>query len=197
LVTAGWPNRYAERSDALGGEGRLAGNELLSTASTRSGRCHHRIEGDGHVRDFGFAEQRAERRDEATNGAHLTAIRPAPTRRAVETAEQLECPVDEMDPHPHKPQSGPALQSVPIPPTQRKTVEVKIGVVYTTRELLIETDGKADEVVKDVESALADKGKPVLWLQDRKGRRIGVPVDKIAYIEVGDEENKRVGFGPS
>jgi len=76
-------------------------------------------------------------------------------------------------------------------------VEVKIGVVYTARELIVESDTKVDEVVQSVDAALANGGGPVLWLTDKKGRRVGVPVDKIAYVELGEEESKRVGFGPS
>lgn len=75
-------------------------------------------------------------------------------------------------------------------------MEVKIGVVYTTKEIIVDLDEKFDAVVGSIEAALKDGGGPVLWLTDRKGRRVGVPVDKVAYIEVGDEENKKVGFGP-
>ena len=35
----------------------------------------------------------------------------------------------------------------------------------------------------------------VLWLTDAKGRRVGVPTEKLAYVEVGEEHpDKRVGF---
>jgi hypothetical protein len=76
-------------------------------------------------------------------------------------------------------------------------MEVKIGVVYSAKELSVELDGgKADEVVSAVESALKG-GAPVIWLTDKKGRRVGVPTDKIAYIEVAEEDTAhRVGFGP-
>ena len=75
-------------------------------------------------------------------------------------------------------------------------MEVKIGVVYSAKELSIELDGKADEIVTAVEDALKG-GAPVIWLTDKKGRRVGVPTDKVAYIEVAEEDTaKRVGFGP-
>jgi DNA-binding MurR/RpiR family transcriptional regulator len=75
-------------------------------------------------------------------------------------------------------------------------MEVKIGVVYSAKELSIELDGKSDEVISTVEDALKG-GSPVIWLTDKKGRRVGVPTDKIAYIEVAEEDTaKRVGFGP-
>lgn len=74
-------------------------------------------------------------------------------------------------------------------------MEVKIGVVYSPKELTIEMDGKVDEVTKKVEAAMSAKD-PVLWLADKKGRRFGVPTDKVAYVEIGEEDSaKRVGFG--
>lgn len=76
-------------------------------------------------------------------------------------------------------------------------MEVKIGVIYSAKELAVELDGgKADDVVSAVEDALKG-GAPVIWLTDKKGRRVGVPTDKIAYVEVAEEDaTKRVGFGP-
>jgi len=74
-------------------------------------------------------------------------------------------------------------------------MEVKIGVVYSAKELSVELDGKADEIVAAMEDALRG-GAPVIWLTDKKGRRVGVPVDKVAYIEVAEEDaTKRIGFG--
>jgi len=49
-------------------------------------------------------------------------------------------------------------------------------------------------VAKLVEEAVGGKSK-VLWLSDTKGRRVGVPTEKLAYIELGEEHpDKRVGF---
>jgi DNA-binding MurR/RpiR family transcriptional regulator len=74
-------------------------------------------------------------------------------------------------------------------------MEVKIGVVYSAKELSVELEGKADEIVTAVEDALKG-GAPVIWLTDKKGRRVGVPSDKIAYIEIAEEDaTKRIGFG--
>ena len=42
------------------------------------------------------------------------------------------------------------------------------------------------------------EGDALLWLTDKKGRRVGVPVDKIAYVEVvTDAGGRKVGFGAS
>ncbi|MCZ7534940.1 MAG: DUF3107 domain-containing protein [Acidimicrobiia bacterium] len=74
-------------------------------------------------------------------------------------------------------------------------MEVKIGVVHTIRELTLEFDGSAAEVSAAVEAAMSG-ADPVLWLSDAKGRRVGVPTDKVAYVEIGsDEALRQVGFG--
>jgi Protein of unknown function (DUF3107) len=76
-------------------------------------------------------------------------------------------------------------------------MEVRIGVVYTARELTVETDDSVDVVTAAIEGAMST-GDPLLWLTDTKGRRIGVPVDKIAYVEVAaDAGGRKVGFGAS
>jgi len=76
-------------------------------------------------------------------------------------------------------------------------MEVRIGVVYTARELTVETDDSVDSVTAAIEGAMSN-GDPLLWLTDTKGRRIGVPVDKIAYVEVAaDAGGRKVGFGAS
>jgi hypothetical protein len=73
-------------------------------------------------------------------------------------------------------------------------VEVKIGVQYAARELVLESNQTPDEVAKAVAEALkADLG--VLTLVDDKGRRVLVPADKLAYVEIADAEQRRVGFG--
>jgi hypothetical protein len=78
------------------------------------------------------------------------------------------------------------------------TVEVRIGVTQAPREIEVEIgDADADKVVKQLEEALkGDSG--VLWLTDRRGRRVGVPASKVAYVEIGSpSDERRVGFGAS
>jgi hypothetical protein len=73
-------------------------------------------------------------------------------------------------------------------------MEVKLGVIYSPKELVIETDQAADEIMGRVDSAVAGKSQ-VLWLTDTKGRRVGIPTEKLAYVEVGEEHaDRRVGF---
>ncbi|MDQ1430190.1 MAG: hypothetical protein QOF40_792 [Actinomycetota bacterium] len=74
-------------------------------------------------------------------------------------------------------------------------MELRIGVVHSPKELSVELDGTADEIVATVDSAVKD-GDAIVWLTDVKGRRLGIPAGKIAYVEIDEDgANKRVGFG--
>lgn len=73
-------------------------------------------------------------------------------------------------------------------------MEVKIGVKGAPRELVIESEQSADDVAAAVRAAVADP-TAVLELADVRGRRIIVPVDKLAFVELGEQESRRVGFG--
>jgi len=74
-------------------------------------------------------------------------------------------------------------------------MEVKLGVTDNPKELEVDIDQSADEVAKIVESALANETRVVLWLTDSRGHRVGIPTDKLAYIEMSDDNpEKRVGF---
>jgi hypothetical protein len=74
-------------------------------------------------------------------------------------------------------------------------VDVRIGVTYSAKELDVElgdTDG--DALRANLEEALS-KEDGVLWLTDRKGRQVGVPVAKVAYVEIGSpRDERRIGF---
>jgi hypothetical protein len=72
-------------------------------------------------------------------------------------------------------------------------VEVKIGVQYASRELVVQTASSADEVQQTLAAALHDGG--IFVLADDKGGKVLVPADKIAYLELGSAEPRRVGFG--
>jgi len=75
-------------------------------------------------------------------------------------------------------------------------VEVRIGVTYTPKEIVVEMPEDTDQaaLATQIESALAADGG-VLWLTDRKGRKVAVPAPKVAYVEIGTAEDRRVGFG--
>lgn len=72
-------------------------------------------------------------------------------------------------------------------------MEVKIGVADSPRELVFSSTQTPEELEKQVFAAL--DGGSVLSLTDEKGRRILVQTAKIAYIEIGPADSRRVGFG--
>jgi hypothetical protein len=77
---------------------------------------------------------------------------------------------------------------------QEAPVEVKIGVQYAPREIVLETSASADDVEKLLHEALkADFG--LFTLVDEKGRKVYIPAEKIAYVDLGEPEGRRVGFG--
>jgi hypothetical protein len=71
-------------------------------------------------------------------------------------------------------------------------VEVKIGVQYAPRELVLESSQSPAEVEKLVTEAIENEG--TLSLTDEKGRRIIVPVSKVAYVEIAEAAPRAVGF---
>jgi Protein of unknown function (DUF3107) len=72
-------------------------------------------------------------------------------------------------------------------------VEVKIGIQNVPRELVQETNASAEEVQRLLTEAISSHG--VFMLTDDKGGKILVPADKIAYLELGGTEPRRIGFG--
>jgi len=74
-------------------------------------------------------------------------------------------------------------------------VEVKIGIQSVPRELVVETDTPADDIEHELANALAGEAHKLFALSMSKGGRILVPADKIAYVEFGAPEARRVGFG--
>jgi hypothetical protein len=75
-------------------------------------------------------------------------------------------------------------------------MDIRIGIVQSMKEIDVElpSDADRDKIMKSVEAALG--GDTVLWLTDRKGRRVGVPAARIAYVEFGTPASDRVvGFG--
>lgn len=75
-------------------------------------------------------------------------------------------------------------------------MDVRIGIVQTVKELEVELEEDADRdaVMAQIEDALSSDS--VLWLTDRKGRRVAIPAAKVAYVEVGaPSSERRVGFG--
>ena len=75
-------------------------------------------------------------------------------------------------------------------------VDVRIGVTQAPREISIEVDDEQRDDVKARAEAALSGATDVLWVTDKRGRDIGVPSAKLAYVEVGSaDSDRRIGFG--
>ncbi|MDT0547153.1 MULTISPECIES: DUF3107 domain-containing protein [Streptomyces] len=72
-------------------------------------------------------------------------------------------------------------------------MEVKIGVLHAPREIVLESGQTAEEVERAVAEALAGKAQ-LLTLVDDHGRKVLVPSDRLAYVEIGEPTARKVGF---
>jgi hypothetical protein len=72
-------------------------------------------------------------------------------------------------------------------------VEVKIGVADSPRELVVTSSLTPDEIEKLVSEALRHEDG-LLTLVDEKGRRVVVPVSRVAYVDIAPADVRKVGF---
>ena len=72
-------------------------------------------------------------------------------------------------------------------------MEVKIGVADSHRELTVSTADSPDQVEALVTAAMRNT-QGMLSLVDDKGRRYMVPTSRVAYVEIGPADSRRVGF---
>ena len=76
-------------------------------------------------------------------------------------------------------------------------MNLKIGVIHSTREIELELDDDQDQIegeTRKLEEALAG-GSRLIWFTDRRGKRVGVVAEKLAYVEFeGAPGQKVVGF---
>lgn len=74
-------------------------------------------------------------------------------------------------------------------------MNIRIGMIYTPKELEIELADDASAGIVDEIAEAVTKDSGMLWLTDKKGRRVGVATAKVAWVELGPEsEGRRVGF---
>lgn len=72
-------------------------------------------------------------------------------------------------------------------------MEVKIGIQNVSREISVDTDASADEVTAAFTKALADDG--ILTVTDSKGGQALIRAEQVAYLDLGKETARKVGFG--
>ncbi|MFW6598421.1 DUF3107 domain-containing protein [Propionibacteriaceae bacterium Y2011] len=72
-------------------------------------------------------------------------------------------------------------------------MEIKVGVQHINREVVIEATESPDQVTKALTEALSNDG--LLELTGERGRKVLIPAKSIGYVEFGEENARRVGFG--
>ena len=73
-------------------------------------------------------------------------------------------------------------------------MEVKIGIQNIPRELVVETNVSAQDLERALTQAMTSEDGGLFVLPDDKGGKFLVPASKIAYVELADVEQRRVGF---
>jgi Protein of unknown function (DUF3107) len=72
-------------------------------------------------------------------------------------------------------------------------VEVKIGVLHTAREIVLDVPLNPDEVEEAVAAALKSVDGQLVLADDR-GRKVIVPANLVAYVDIAQADVRRVGF---
>jgi predicted deacylase len=72
-------------------------------------------------------------------------------------------------------------------------IQVRITVANVASDLNFESALSAAEIQSAVSAAL--KSGDALTLEDIRGRVVIVPADKIGFVEIGEQTDRRVGFG--
>ena len=72
-------------------------------------------------------------------------------------------------------------------------MDIRIGIANSPREISFESSQSSADVEKVVAAAL-DADAKYVKLVDGKGNVYVVPIASLAYLEIGSEESRRVGF---
>ncbi|GAA2094939.1 DUF3107 domain-containing protein [Actinomadura alba] len=74
-------------------------------------------------------------------------------------------------------------------------MQVRIGVQLVPKELVVETSQSADEIERALSEALAADNGIFVLKDDRNGGRVVVPAAHVGYLEIAEDDSRRVGFG--
>lgn len=75
-------------------------------------------------------------------------------------------------------------------------MDIRIGVSDTPKEITVELSDDTDlkKLKKDIDSALSQETS-LFWFTDIKGLQVGIPTNKIAYVDIGTAgSGNPVGF---
>ena len=70
---------------------------------------------------------------------------------------------------------------------------IRIAVTNVNSELSFESADSPKEVRAAIDKAIA--AGSTLSLTDNKGREYLIPAEKIGFVEIGEQSERRVGFG--
>ena len=70
---------------------------------------------------------------------------------------------------------------------------IRIAVTDVTSEISFESADSPKEIKAAIEKAITSGS--ILALTDSKGREYIVPAAKIGFVEIGEQSERRVGFG--
>ena len=71
-------------------------------------------------------------------------------------------------------------------------MNITIGIRSSARDISIDLDIEREELVSRVHSAV--QSLSVLDLTDNKGQQYLIPARSIAYVQIGEQIERRVGF---
>ena len=74
-------------------------------------------------------------------------------------------------------------------------MDIRIGIVNTARELMFQTTQSAAEIEKAIADSVSQESG-TLRLEDEKGHIYVVPSKNLAFVEIGQEKARKVGFAP-
>ncbi len=76
-------------------------------------------------------------------------------------------------------------------------MDLRIGVTDNPKEIKVELADDTDvAALRSEGDAAVAGGGPMLWLTDVRGRQVGVPAARIAYVDIGAAgSDNPVGFG--
>jgi hypothetical protein len=74
-------------------------------------------------------------------------------------------------------------------------VDIRIGIINNPRELILQSSQTLDEIESAITAALANENGS-LRLEDEKGHIFVVASRTLAFVEIGQEKSRKVGFAP-
>jgi hypothetical protein len=74
-------------------------------------------------------------------------------------------------------------------------VDIRIGIIDNPRELTIQSAQTLGEIEQAITDALATENG-TLRLEDEKGHVFVVASRNLAFVEIGQEKSRKVGFAP-